>query len=1012
LGNLVRTAILFALLAPAIAWADATFQFRVDAGAADTVLLQIAQQSGSQILFSLDLVRSVKANGLIGEHTVAKALQIALSGTGLKAVLRAGGVITIARDPDSEDTEERQTVTRAIGGLPSLAADAQEPRLGEAIETVVVTGSLIKRTETGSQSVTAISVDEIALRGATNASEILDAVAQNLPLEVSNTFPAAGTAMASYASLRSLGSESTLVLFGGRRIVNSPYLNKAVDLNTVPTALVRQVDVLSDGASSIYGSDAIAGVINFVTRDEMQGLELSANTLQPEAVGGESYSGSATMGFGSLAADGWNFYVGGTWRERKGIHMLDRRFADTYYLPEHNVDRTGAQTFPANLVQTNTPPTPVLLANPYFPGCAPPQAIRVGSLCRHDLAAEVNAQNPERQVSALTKLTGRFGEHEASLEYWWAQSTINSRITAQPISNLSITPASPYYPGNGITPAVPGLDTARPAQLEMRLNPMGLRETESISDTDRILAELEGEAAGWNYQLYALHSTSRVSIDALDGIVSTQGLTDGIAGANGAPFLNPFGAQSAAGTQYLRDIQIHGTMQSAEGTLTMGGLQLDRKLFELPAGSVAAALALEYGTEEAEFRNNPGLLVVPATITGFAATAQDVKADRDRYSATAEVIVPIVQRLEADVSVRYDHYDDFGGTVNPKVLLTWQAIDGVLNLHGSYNTGFRAPTLFELFRPQQIGGNTPKHNDPILCPGGVVNTAIGGIALRDCNVQFNGLLGANPHLDPVESEAYVVGLDWHVMDRLAVGLDYWEYEVDKTLGVLATTAIFGDLDRFGSSIVRCNEAAPEFFVATGCVAGAPGNPIAYINQFSENIGKIKTAGVDFTLNWSHDLGPGTLSLEYRGTYIDEYEFQRFPGDVFISKLGVFIDGSPVIRYSHYATLAWNQGAWGAQLQNRHLGGYVDYNNGLGRDRSYPFYNEVDYYSVWNLAFSYKPSDTWRVTALIKNVFDEEPPFTNRLAGLGTGYDERFTDPTGRAYSLTFSVSFRSLGELF
>jgi len=183
-------------------------------------------------------------------------------------------------------------------------------------------------------------------------------------------------------------------------------------------------------------------------------------------------------------------------------------------------------------------------------------------------------------------------------------------------------------------------------------------------------------------------------------------------------------------------------------------------------------------------------------------------------------------------------------------------------------------------------------------------------------------------------------------------------------------------------------------------------------HLSENIGKIKTAGVDFTLNWSQDLGPGTLSLEYRGTYIDEYEFQRFPGDVFISKLGVFIDGSPVIRYSHYATLAWNQGSWGAQLQNRHLGGYVDYNNGLGRDRSYPFYNEVDYYSVWNLAFSYKPSDTWRVTALIKNVFDEEPPFTNRLAGLGTGYDERFTDPTGRAYSLTFSVSFRSLGELF
>jgi iron complex outermembrane recepter protein len=181
---------------------------------------------------------------------------------------------------------------------------------------------------------------------------------------------------------------------------------------------------------------------------------------------------------------------------------------------------------------------------------------------------------------------------------------------------------------------------------------------------------------------------------------------------------------------------------------------------------------------------------------------------------------------------------------------------------------------------------------------------------------------------------------------------------------------------------------------------------------SKNIGKIKTAGVDFTLNWSHAIGPGTLSLDYRGTYVNEYEFQRFPGDVFISKLGVFIEGSPVIRYSHSATLAWDQGSWRAQLQNRHLGGYADYNNGLGRDRSYPFYNEVDDYSVWNLALSYKPSDTWSIALLAKNVFDEDPPLTNRLAGLGTGYDERFTDPTGRAYSLSFSVSFRSLGDLF
>jgi iron complex outermembrane recepter protein len=613
----------------------------------------------------------------------------------------------------------------------------------------------------------------------------------------------------------------------------------------------------------------------------------------------------------------------------------------------------------------------------------------------------------------LAKLTGRFGEHDASLEYFWARSEINSLITAQNVSNLSIAPASPYYPGNGITPAIAGIDPTRPLQLELRMTPMGRRETDTISDTDRILAELEGDFGGWNYQLYALHSTSTVEIESLDGIVSTQGLADGIAGANGAPFLNPFGAQSAAGTQYLRDIQIHDTMQEAEGELTMGGLQVGSNLFELPAGSVATALALEYGTEEAKFTNNPGLLAVPQTITGFSAPGQNVEAERDRYSATGEVIIPIVQRLEADVSVRYDHYDDFGGTTNPKILLTWEAIDGELNLHGSYNTGFRAPTLYELFRPQALGGTSTRHNDPVLCPGGVPNLAAGGLSLRDCNKQYMGLQGANPDLEPVESEAYTAGIDWNVMDRLAVGLDYWEYEIDKTVGVLSTTAIFNDLNRFGSAIVRCSQAAPLLFAASPeCVAGAAGDAIAYIDQVFQNIGTVKTSGVDLSLNWSRDIGPGALSLDYRGTYVNEYEFQRFAGDAFISKLGVFIDGSPIIRYSHYATLAWDQGPWRAQVQNRHLGGYIDFNNGRGRDRSYQYYNEVDDYSVWNLALSYRASETWAITALAKNVFAEDPPFTNKLAGLSTGYDERFADPTGRAYSLTFSVSFRSFGDLF
>ena len=192
----------------------------------------------------------------------------------------------------------------------ALAQEAAKPSRNTAadLEEVVITGSLIKREES-SLLVTTLSSDEITERAATNAQDILTAIAQNQVLSTSSDGVREG-ALINLANLRTLGPENTLVLVNGRRMVNNPIFDNGVDLNTIPTALLDSVDVLADGASSIYGSDAVAGVINFRMRRDFQGIQYSGHALSPSAAGGDIRNASLAGGIGSLRENGWNLVAG------------------------------------------------------------------------------------------------------------------------------------------------------------------------------------------------------------------------------------------------------------------------------------------------------------------------------------------------------------------------------------------------------------------------------------------------------------------------------------------------------------------------------------------------------------------------------------------------------------------------------------------------------------------------------------------------------------------------------
>jgi len=309
------------------------------------------------------------------------------------------------------------------------------------LEEVVITGSLIKRDES-SLLVTTVGSEELTERAATNALDVLTAVAQNQVLSTSSDGVREG-ALINLANLRTLGPENTLVLVNGRRMVNNPIFDNGVDLNTIPTALLESVDVLADGASSIYGSDAVAGVINFRMRRDFQGIQYSGHALSPSAAGGDVRNASLAGGIGSLSEDGWNLVAGVNWREQDRIRSADRAYSATSDRRDRGVNLLLAQPFPANVTQPATPGFGT--RNPY--PCNPPALVPLatgGCALDPDAIGQIDIQNPEEQVSVYTRYTQQLGEHRLSAEYIRATSKISNALSGARIINLSMPNTNPF----------------------------------------------------------------------------------------------------------------------------------------------------------------------------------------------------------------------------------------------------------------------------------------------------------------------------------------------------------------------------------------------------------------------------------------------------------------------------------------------------------------------------------------------------------------------------------------
>jgi iron complex outermembrane receptor protein len=649
----------------------------------------------------------------------------------------------------------------AFGGSVALGALAPAA-LAQRVE---ITGSSIRQISSETAlPVTVLRTDDLAKAGVTNAEQALAFITANQSTLNSAQSISGSNGGASYADLRGLGAGRTLVLVNGKRMINNPYdggVGTAVDLNTIPYGAVDRIEVLNDGASAIYGSDAIAGVINFITRNEFQGLRLEGSLSQPtQSGGGQSYDIGATGGIGSLTEQGWNLFGSVNFRGQASLRATDRSFSNTAYRPSKGIDFTSAASSPANYYQGDLPE----LFNPALPDCNPPTSFPSFGYCGFDYVRYTDTVPQQYQLNLLAK--GSYAvdkDNTVSLEYLQGNNKLTTRIAPTPLIEVPMPSTNPFFPGGpglgGVpgTPANtnPGFDPNSPIGLYWRTTQLGSRTETFDTKTDRFLLDWQGSNRGWFYSVAALTANSNSKHYFDSGYVRSSGVDAGLNGTGAAPWLNPFGAQTAAGQAYLRNQQIVGQVQQAEGKLWGFKADASSEIYKLPAGPLTMATGIEYYRDRVNYTNN-FTLIREAASSGLENTV-DASGSRSWAGLFVEFNIPVVKELELNLALRYDDYSDFGGTTNPKASFRWTPAKDLL-VRGSVNTGFRAPSLFEVYAPPSTTNTGGRYNDPFLCPGGTVNTAEGGNELRDCGTQFNVQASGTRTLNPETSTAWGLGL--------------------------------------------------------------------------------------------------------------------------------------------------------------------------------------------------------------------------------------------------------------
>ena len=874
------------------------------------------------------------------------------------------------------------------GGLALMAGSA----LAQDVQRVEITGSSIKRIDAESSlPVTIIRAEELIRAGVTTAEQVIGRIAASQSTLGVSQGIGGTTGGQSEASLRGLGGNKTLVLLNGRRIANHAYDSGSADLNAIPMSALERVEVLRDGASSIYGTDAIGGVINFILKRDYSGVDIAVEAQSPQEKGGRTTRASLSGGFGSLAQQGFNVFGSLDVRRQTVAEGKDREFSQSGII--RNADgtfrqfRTSGSSFPGDLDGFE----PSLAA-----GCAPPSSIPnvAGTSCRYDFVREIDIVPKNEQTTLMGRASLAVGSAgTVSLEYVRSQNETENKVAPTPTS-MVIPSSSPFYPAGRPSRDVFGDGSLIGGVVNWRTVPAGKRTNQSKAIGERTVLDFVGSSSGFDYQAGVWNSKSTVKDTFTDGYINADlvqaGITSGL--------INPFGAQSTAGVAALDAAKIKAVVLKAKGDVTTIDARVSTELGKLPGGAIGVSVGTEFRREK--FVYDIQDIARQAASSGLELAA-DTTGSRNVSALFGEVVAPLMKSLELSFAIRADRYSDSGNSVNPKLSLKWQPIKELV-LRGSLTSGFRAPTLYDLYQPQQVTFTSDSYNDPVLCPGGtaVPGASAGVVCDQQVQQRFGGPAGYGQpvgSVKPEKSRSFSFGIIASPTTGLTLGADLWNIEVKNSIGALPEQSIFEDPAKFAGRIVRCSAvpAARRGDFDT-CLNFPLFNPIAYIDTPTENLGDTKTAGIDLTFEFkTQKAGFGQFTVLLDGTYVTKYDYQREKGGVFLKNVGRYSDASPIFRWQHTATVGWDMGPFNTTVSQRFKSGYLDQTPN----------NTVASYSLYDLSVSWSGIKGLTVSAGVKNLLDTNPPYSNQQTTFQSNYDPRFTDPLGRQYTVRAAYKF-------
>jgi iron complex outermembrane receptor protein len=895
----------------------------------------------------------------------------------------------------------------AVGAFGAVSAGSVFAQTAPAPKTekIEVTGSNIKRIEAESSApIQVITQEEIRRSGKQTVTELL----RELPINAAGgltelTGSGSFSSGAASVSLRGLGSTATLVLLNGRRI--APYgladpnfgQSGVTNLNAIPVDVIERIEILKDGASAIYGSEAIAGVINIILRKDYKGGQVGANATTNNKGKYNTQTAVASIGFGDLAKDRYNVFANFEGYKQKSVRFVEvedflnrQEFRDVY-----GTGQLSSAFSPFLTYITDANGAPVA-----SPGAACPTANRVpwnfngfnlpgaggasGNVCLYDNVSRSEIVPKVERASAFAR--GTFDISGTTQLYAEGSYVKNSVYFLGFPQAVGFGSGATFNPRNGrLNPAPqslaighPNNPFARATFVRARFDAVGPQDNEVESKTSRVVAGIKTVLGKYDFEsgvMYNRNQQDTTNYNSLryDRLVQAFGFAV-VPNAVGNPTLvaNPAGgfynwAAPNSGTITADSLRIDAK-DKADSKFTVWDAKLSGEIGQMAGGAAVFASGIEYRKETRTVRPDANKLIGNIFGRGVAS----VDGSRTVSTAFGELILPMLKNVEVQLAARYDRYSDYGSSLTPKVAASWAPTSN-LKIRGSFARGFRAPALTEITR-SSTSGFFNGVDDPRRCLRPTLTIG--------CGISIPGLIQAFPGVQPEKAETYSAGFVWEVNTNTNLSVDYFNIARRNEISFLSLNEIL--LNEGSTNPLYANRVFRDAANTNPAVPNDPG-AILYVSTAFSNLGETRVRGVDFDIRHRISLGEyGRLTLRGVATH---YTDQRSSG----------VAGQPLTSYSGFRNAPewrglmladWEVGNWTSTGGINVVGPFKAFSNpetqspssqAVIRDcgnksSSYLGVCTVSTYVTFDAGTEYRGFKNWRFNFTVRNIANTKPSF--------------------------------------